>query len=44
VVVLGPATSETHSLHVALDIDPNGAGVIDESNEYNNFATSFTMP
>jgi CARDB len=45
VVVLGPATSETHYLHVGLDIGPTGADVIDESNEYNNFGNlDFSMP
>lgn len=45
VVVLGPATSETHGLNVALDVGPGGSGVIAESNEYNNFGTlTFQMP
>jgi hypothetical protein len=45
VVVLGPATSETHYLNVALDLIPGGSGVIDESNEYNNFGDlTFQMP
>jgi hypothetical protein len=45
VVVLGPATSETHYLNVALDIDPNGGSHILESNEYNNYGDLyFQMP
>jgi hypothetical protein len=45
VVVLGPATAETHHLNVALDLFFGGGQMIVESNEYNNFGDlTFQMP